>query len=292
MSCNILMIRNVPSAPPKMPRNYGYTRRIKEPPARRIPLSFTEFLATNVKKELLQKRYGLTSDPYALIVDREEKHRVLRLRRSLKRLALDEGMIWERERQRAPVDAPQPLMIIYNIVCHMLDVVYAGRPIERFWFLETIARMPYFSYVAVLHLYETLGWWELDSDLKRVHYREELNETHHLKIMESLGGDINWWNRFLARHVAIVYFVVLLVLFLVSPRGAYLSSELLERHAVDTYVEFYESNEPILRALPITEPAAAYSDSVANLYDVFVKIANDEHKHAETMEYIRKLPNK
>jgi len=31
---------------------------------------------------------------------------------------------------------------------------------------------------------------------------------------------------------------------------------------------------------------------VNNLYDVFVMIANDEFKHAESMEYIRKLPDK
>ena len=274
------------------PRDYGYTRRPPVSTTHKIPMSFVEFCSVNVRKELFQKRYGFQSDPYEAIVDRAEAHRVRRLRQSLKQLRFDEGGVWERERRRESVDAPRSLMILYYAVCHALDLVYAGKPIERFWFLETIARMPYFSYVAVLHLYETLGWWELDSDLKRVHYMEELNETHHLKIMESLGGDIHWWNRFLARHVAIAYFAVLLVLFLVSPRVAYLSSELLERHAVDTYTEFYESNERVLRALPITEPVEAYSDAVANLYDVFVRIANDEHKHADTMEHIRKLPNR
>ena len=82
----------------------------------------------------------------------------------------------------------------------MLDVIYKDKPIERFWFLETVARMPYFSYVSTLQLYETLGWWELDSELKKKHYEEEINETHHLKIMESLGGNSKWWNRFIARH--------------------------------------------------------------------------------------------
>ena len=27
----------------------------------------------------------------------------------------------------------------------MLDVIFENRPIQRFWFLETVARMPYFS---------------------------------------------------------------------------------------------------------------------------------------------------
>lgn len=27
----------------------------------------------------------------------------------------------------------------------------------RFWVLETVARVPYFAFISVLHLYETLG---------------------------------------------------------------------------------------------------------------------------------------
>ncbi|CAN0037744.1 unnamed protein product [Discosporangium mesarthrocarpum] len=36
---------------------------------------------------------------------------------------------------------------------------YGKRTYARFYALETIARVPYFSYVSVLHLYETLGFW-------------------------------------------------------------------------------------------------------------------------------------
>ena len=31
----------------------------------------------------------------------------------------------------------------------------------------------------------------------------------HLRIMESLGGDTRWSDRFLARHAAVIYFLVL-----------------------------------------------------------------------------------
>ena len=30
---------------------------------------------------------------------------------------------------------------------------------RRFFVLETVARVPYFAYLSVLHLYETMGWW-------------------------------------------------------------------------------------------------------------------------------------
>ena len=50
----------------------------------------------------------------------------------------------------------------------MLDVIYDKRPIQRFWFLEVVARMPYFSYISMLHLYESLGWWRAGAELRRV----------------------------------------------------------------------------------------------------------------------------
>jgi len=47
-----------------------------------------------------------------------------------------------------------------------------------------------------------------------------------------------------------VYYWVLNVLFLVSPRLAYNFSELIESHAVDTYSQFLEENEELLKKLP------------------------------------------
>ena len=38
----------------------------------------------------------------------------------------------------------------------------------RFWVLEVVARMPYFAYISMLHLYESLGWWRAAAELRRV----------------------------------------------------------------------------------------------------------------------------
>jgi hypothetical protein len=57
-----------------------------------------------------------------------------------------------------------------------------NRPIQRLWFLETVARMPYFSYNTMLTLYELLGWWRRSSELRRVHFAEVLGGrgwNHH-----------------------------------------------------------------------------------------------------------------
>lgn len=40
------------------------------------------------------------------------------------------------------------------------------------------------------------------------------------------------------------------MLFLVSPRLAYNFSELIESHAVDTYTQFLDENEGLLKKLP------------------------------------------
>lgn len=266
--------------------NYGYKTNPVQLSNDKIPKSFLQFFIDNAQKELMQKRYGFRNDPYENISG-DEAREIRRHRMSIKRLKLVNENIWTREHLRASVQAPRSLMAIYYTICAFVDVVYKDNPIDRFWFLETVARMPYFSYVATLHMYEALGFWEIDGELKRLHLNEEINETMHLRIMESLGGDSLWWNRFVARHGAMAYYIVLMIMYAVSPRLAYLSSELLEMHAVDTYEEFYQSNENVLRQMPLTPSAYEYAPDAANMYDVFVRISLDEAYHAETMRTIR-----
>nr|QOI90341.1 hypothetical protein HWQ62_00204 [Pyramimonas orientalis virus] len=272
-------------------KDYGYKSNTVEKNNDIIPMSFFQFCYVNIKKEYNQKRYGFLSDPYSNSKSKQESFTILRLRKSLKMLKLDDSNIWKREQNRDAIECPRQILALYYIICHLLDIIYKDKPIDRFWFLESVARMPYFSYIAIIHMYETLGWWELDGSLKKKHYEEEANETSHLRIMESLGGNAKWWNRFLARHGAMAYYGVLLILFMLSPKTAYMSSELLEMHAVDTYTEFYESNESILKNLPPTKEALEYKPGTQNLYDVFKQIRDDEYKHAKQMNYVKQLPN-
>lgn len=84
---------------------------------------------------------------------------VLQRQAALKRLTLSNKAIWDREHARPPIRAPWVIKGPYLLLCVLLDVLFDGRPIARFWLLETVARMPYFSYVTALHLYESLGFW-------------------------------------------------------------------------------------------------------------------------------------
>ena len=64
--------------------------------------------------------------------------------------------------------------------------------------------------------------------LQQVHFAEEWNEIHHLMIMESLGGDQLWIDRFMAQHAAVFYYWVLVFFFAFSPSLAYTFSEMVE----------------------------------------------------------------
>jgi len=193
---------------------------------------------------------------------------------------------------------------LYDVGCLFLDRLFDERPIQRFWFLEVIARIPYFSYISMLHLYESLGWWRA-VELRKVHNAQEWNELHHLLIMESLGGNAVWSDRFLAYHVAIVYYWFLNLVFLGSPRIAYQFMELLEAHAVDTYGTFVRTNRKRLKELPAPKVAVSYyttgdlylfDDFQLNtrpgsrrppcdsLLDVFENICQDEAEHVMTMQ--------
>ncbi|KAI2503416.1 ubiquinol:oxygen oxidoreductase [Fragilaria crotonensis] len=69
------------------------------------------------------------------------------------------------------VDAHPVSLALYDLGCLFLDGLFDERPIQRFWFLETIARIPYFSYVSMLHLYESFGWFRA-VELRKVHAAE------------------------------------------------------------------------------------------------------------------------
>ena len=44
-----------------------------------------------------------------------------------------------------------------DITVAIIDYIYYGRDFQRFWVLEEIARAPYFAFLSVLHLRESLG---------------------------------------------------------------------------------------------------------------------------------------
>lgn len=72
------------------------------------------------------------------------------------------------------------------------------------------------------------SWAKQQLSVVQVHFAEEWNELHHLQIMESLGGDQYWIDRFMAQHAAVFYYWVLIAFFALFPSLAYMFSELVE----------------------------------------------------------------
>ena len=102
----------------------------------------------------------------------------MRQRAMLKELRLDNAAVWARERARMEPEGPILVKLPYFLLCYLLDALFSEKePIARFFFLETVARMPYFSYISMIHLYESLGWWRRGAHVKQIHVAEEWNEV-------------------------------------------------------------------------------------------------------------------
>lgn len=191
-----------------------------------------------------------------------------------------------------------------ELVIKVLDAFYSDRHYARFYVLETIARVPYFAFVSVLHMYESFGWWRR-ADYLKVHFAESWNELHHLLIMEALGGNERWFDRFLAQHIAVFYYFMAAFMYALSPRMAYHFSECVEKHAYSTYDKFITLKGEDLKNLPAPEVAIKYytegdlylfdefqtdrmpcsrRPKIENLYDVFINIRDDEAEHCKTMK--------
>ncbi|KAL6546784.1 Ubiquinol oxidase 4, chloroplastic/chromoplastic [Orobanche minor] len=195
-------------------------------------------------------------------------------------------------------------IMLTESVIQILDTFYHDRDYARFYVLETIARVPYFAFISVLHMYESFGWWRR-ADYLKVHFAESWNEMHHLLIMEELGGNSWWVDRFLAQNIAFFYYFMTVIMYALSPRMAYHFSECVESHAFETYDKFIKTQGEELKTLPAPVVAVRYytegdlymfdefqtsrppnsrRPKIENLYDVFVNIREDEAEHCKTMK--------
>ena len=154
--------------------------------------------------------------------------------------------------------------VVLNFTVAIIDYLYRGRHFQRFWVLEEIARAPYFAFLSVLHLRESLGLrgkWHLY--LMKEHFEQSVNETEHLEYMESRGGNSYWIDRFFARHLVLVYYWINVVYYWLAPMSAYHLSYEIEVHAIDTYAKYLN-----------------YEDH--NDQDI-IRIMNDEVQHAQEL---------
>ena len=153
---------------------------------------------------------------------------------------------------------------ILDITVAILDYLYRGRDIQRFWVLEEIARAPYFAFLSVLHFRESMGLRGPEHlYLMKEHFEQSVNETEHLEYMESRGGNTYFIDRFVAKHLVLIYYWINVVYYWVAPRSAYHLSYEVEIHAATTYAKYLAD--------------AGHDDKI-------LEILNDELKHARELE--------
>ena len=128
---------------------------------------------------------------------------------------------------------------VLNLTVSILDFLYRGKDIQRFWVLETIARAPYFAFLSVLHFKESLGLrTESHFYLMKEHFAQTVNETEHLTEMELRGGANRWVDRFFAYHLVLIYYWIMVVYYFIAPVPAYHLNEEVEWHAMETYGKY------------------------------------------------------
>jgi ubiquinol oxidase len=73
------------------------------------------------------------------------------------------------------------IRLLVNFLELILNTFYRNRIYPRFFVLETVARVPYFAYTSVFHLYETMGWWR-KADWLKIHFAEAWTEKTKVAI--------------------------------------------------------------------------------------------------------------
>jgi ubiquinol oxidase len=150
--------------------------------------------------------------------------------------------------------------VVLNITVAILDFLYKGRDYQRFWVLEEIARAPYFAFLSVLHFRESMGLRGPDHlYLMKEHFEQSVNETEHLEYMESRGGNSYWIDRFVAKHLVLIYYWSNVVYYGLAPRLAYHLSYEVEIHAAETYAKYLALNGPDEKILEILNDELTHS---------------------------------
>ena len=100
------------------------------------------------------------------------------------------------------------------------------------------------------------------------HFAQSINETEHLEYMESRGGNSYWIDRFVAKHLVLIYYWVNVVYYWLAPVSAYHLSYEVEVHAATTYAKHLALN--------------GHDDKI-------LEILNDELQHSRELEKAMEL---
>lgn len=170
-----------------------------------------------------------------------------------------------------------------------LDAIYGKkRTLSKFKVLELVARVPYqaweqAAYIAITHVHERTRM------ARRIHDRvvetrgQQDNEQWHLLILDELIGKSGvtesrvkyFW---IPQGIAVVYYQVSWLLFVIRPKWSYQLNADFEDHAEHEYA-YLVREHPEWERMPFESQFTADYGTYDSLADVFRQIGHDERVH-------------
>ncbi len=160
-----------------------------------------------------------------------------------------------------------------------------------------MARVPYqaweqVAYIAISHIHHRLELANRIAERVRESREQQDNEQWHLLILEELisrsGKRENRLYYFwIPQAIALVYYQISWLLFVVKPSWSYRLNADFEDHAEHEYMHFV-AEHPDWETVAYQSELAAEYGSFASLADVFRQIGHDERVHKiDSLERIR-----
>ena len=195
-----------------------------------------------------------------------------------------------RAEQQATLDSPRRR---YGVAARglftVLDLIY-GKPrsLSKFKVLEVVARVPYqawenVAYVAVTHRYSRPAFARRIFDRVHESRGQQDNEQWHLLILEELvdrTGKRESFVKFriLPQAIAVAYYWLSWLLYVIRPRWSYALNADFEDHAEHEYARFV-AEHPELEHEPYEGLFADDYGHFASVADLLRQIGHDERMH-------------
>ena len=197
-----------------------------------------------------------------------------------------------RDAQQETLASPR---LAYGVPARLLftsvDLIYGkSRSISKFKVLEVLARVPYQSwehagYIAVTNASERPRTARQMFQEVETSRDQQDNEQWHLLIMEELTRQLEVKEGFLRHRVvprilAMVYYQLSLVLYLLKPEWSQRLNADFEDHAEHEYALFV-TEHPEFEDMPFDSQFVEDYGRFDSLADLFRQIAQDERHHKE-----------
>ncbi len=179
-----------------------------------------------------------------------------------------------------------------------MDAVYGPeRDLDKFRVIEVVARVPYqawesIAYVAMTHTSKRPEFARRVHERVRVARFEQDNEQWHLLILEELTRDHRrtWLKgRIIPQILAVVYYQMSWILFVLKPKWSYRLNADFEDHAAHEYAHLVDEN-PQWETTSFESQFEKEYGSYDSLADMFRQIGYDEVIHREESEFMMTRP--